>query len=152
MKKVVVLLFTLLLAGCGAEQITGTFTLNAAQGYVNHDNYETSKMYIVERNTDRVFVDKNVPGFTDEELEAFSEMTPEEQGEFIDNQSAREEPIYDITMIEATTEEIVLEYEGEKVVFTALSESYFKADDGTQYIIQYDSPTIAEYKASLMGP
>lgn len=109
-------------------------------------------MYIVERNTDRVFVDKNVPGFTDEELEAFSEMTPEEQGEFIDNQSVREEPIYDITMIEATTEEIVLEYEGEKVVFTALSESYFKADDGTQYIIQYDSPTIAEYKASLMGP
>ena len=81
-----------------------------------------------------------------------AEMTPEEFKEFIDNQSVAEDPIYDITMIEATTEEIVLEYEGERVVFTALSESYFEADDGTQYIIEYDSPSIAEYKASLMGP
>lgn len=152
MKKIVVLLFTLLLAGCGAEQITGTFTLDAAQGFISEDNYETPKKYIIERNYDKVFVGKNEQGFTDEELAAMAEMAPEEFKEFIDNQSVAEDPIYDITMIEATTEEIVLEYEGERVVFTALSESYFKADDGTQYVIQYDSPSIAEYNASLMGP
>ena len=152
MKKIVVLLITFLLAGCGAEEITGTFTLDAAPGFIREDNYETPKKYIIERNYDKVFVDKNVQGFTDEELAAMAEMTPEEFKEFIDNQSVAEDPIYDITMIEATTEEIVLEYEGERVVFTALSESYFEADDGTQYIIEYDSPSIADYKASLMGP
>lgn len=152
MKKMIVLLFVLLLAGCGAEQITGTFTLDAAQGFISEDNYETPKKYIIERNYDKVFVDKNVQGFTEEELAAMAEMTPEEFKEFIDNQSVAEDSIYDITLIEATTEEIVLEYEGERVVFTALSESYFKADDGTQYIIEYDSPSIAEYEASLMGP
>ena len=45
-------------------------------------------------------------------------MAPEEFKEFIDNQSVAEGPIYDITLIEATTEETVLEYEGERVVFT----------------------------------
>ena len=152
MKKMIVLLFVLLLAGCGAEEITGTFTLDAAQGYVQQDDYETPKKYIIERNYDKVFVDKNVEGFTEEELAAWGDMSPEERADFIDNQPAQEGPIYDITLIEATTEEIVLEYEGERVVFTALSESYFKADDGTQYIIEYDSPSIAEYEASLMGP
>ena len=50
MKKIVVLLITFLLAGCGAEEITGTFTLDAAQGYVQQDDYETPKKYIIERN------------------------------------------------------------------------------------------------------
>ena len=148
----VVMIFTLLLAGCGAEQITGTFTLNAAQGYVNHDNTETPKLYIVERNNNKVFVDKNSEGFPEEVLAVWDEMSPEERAEFIDNQPVQEDPIYDITSIEATKDEIVLEYENEQVVFTALSESYFKADDGTQYIIEYNSPSIAEYQNSLMGP
>ena len=152
MKKIVVLLFTLLLAGCGAEQITGTFMLTAAQGYVQEDNFETPVMYIVERNNDKIYVDKNRRGFTDEDRAAMEEMSPEEFADFIDNQFTEEDPIYDIISIEATTEEIVLEYEGEQVVFTALSDSYFKADDGTQYIIEYDSPGIAEYQASLMRP
>lgn len=152
MKKIAVLLFTFLLVGCGAEQITGTFTLDAAQGYVPHTDYETPTKYIIERNNNKVYAPVNNKRLTDEELAAWDDMSPEELDEFIEERLLVEDPVYDITLIEASVEEIVLEYNGERVVFTAESESYFITEDRVRYIIQYDSPTIAEYREYLMRP
>lgn len=150
MKKVVFLLFSLLLAGCGAEQITGSFKLTAAQGYVSDDNYETPHTYIIDSMSELVYVDRNEAGFTTEELEAMKSMSEEEVAEFVESKPVFEEPLYDIQFLDATKEEIILEYEGERVEFTALSDSYFEGEDGTQYVIEYDS-TIEEYKKSKMG-
>lgn len=145
------LLLTLFLAGCGGEEITGNFTLEAADGFVYRTNYETPHTYIIESNNEKVFVERYVPGFTDEEREAFGEMTPEEQNEFIDNQPVVEDPIYDITVLNATKDKIVLEYENERLVFTALSDSYFKDEDGTWYIVDYNSNNIQGYLNSKIS-
>lgn len=149
MKKILLLLFTILLTGCGAEQITGTFTLDAAQGYVSHTDFETPTKYIIEQNQEKVYVPVNNKGLTDEELDAWDDMSLEEKEELMVSSLLVEDPTYDITFIEATTDEIVLEYEGKRVHFTGESESHFITDEGIRYVIQYDSPTIAQYRNSL---
>lgn len=149
MKKILLLLFTVLLAGCGSESISGTFTLEAAQGFVNHDNTETPHTYVIESDTNQVYVDTYSESFTDEELEAFRAMSAEERAEYFENQPIAEEPLYDLTVLEATKDEIILEYEDERVIFTALSDSYFKTEDGTQYVIEYNSLDIQDYLNSF---
>lgn len=136
MKKYVLFLFSIFLIGCGAEEIDGNFELTAAQGFVGQNNYETPHTYVIDRNQEKVYIDTHLEGFTDEEREAFESMSSEEFNDFINNQPVPEEPLYAITLLEATKEEIVLEYEGERVVFTALSDSYYKTEDGTQYVIE----------------
>lgn len=150
MKKIL-LLFTLLLAGCGGDAITGTFTLEAADGFVYQTNYETPHTYIIESNNEKVFVERYVEGWSDEEREAFSTMTAEERDEFIDNQPVVENPIYVITVLDATKDKIVLEYDDERLVFTTLSDSYFKDEDGIWYIIKYNSNSIQGYLNSKIS-
>lgn len=125
--------------GCGAEEITGNFKLTAAQGFVYQDNYETPHTYVIDRNREEVYVDTYIEGFTDEERAAIEEMTTEEFDEFLDSQPVIEDPLYEIKLLDATKEKIILEYEDERIEFTALSDSYFKAEDGTQYIIEEGS-------------
>lgn len=136
MKKYVLFIFSIFLVGCGAEEITGNFKLTAAQGYVNQDNYETPHTYVIDRDREEVYVDTYIEGFTDEEREAIENMSSEEFDEFIDSRPVPEDPLYEIKMLDATKEKIILEYEDERIEFTALSDSYFKAEDGTQYIIE----------------
>lgn len=88
-------------------------------------------------------------GFTKEDLEAIEEMSEEEFADFINNQPIYEEPLYAIDFIEATKDEIILEYEGERETFTALSETYFEREDGMRYVIEYDS-SIEDYQNSFM--
>lgn len=150
MRKTWVLLLTLLLAGCGGDAITGTFILEAADGFVRQDNTETPHTYIIESDAKQVYVGKNHESFTEEEMEAILEMDSEERAEFLDSQPVVEDPVHDITLLETTDDAIVLEYGAERIVFTALSDSYYKTEDGTQYVIEHDSSSIQEYLDSLM--
>lgn len=155
MKKLVVLLFSIVLAGCGAESLTGSFKLEAAQGYVtNSHNTHVPRTYIIDTLNEKVYIEKIDGGYTDEELAAMEDMTDEEFSDFVksiaDNNPVYEEPLYDLTFLEATKDEIIIEYEGERVEFIALSDSYFKTEDGIQYVIEYDS-TVEEFKNSRMN-
>lgn len=151
MRKIIALLFTLLLAGCGADSISGTFTLEAAQGYVTRDDAETPYRYIIESENNQVYVARNGLVFTAEELAALDEMTPEKQHEFFGSRPEPAEPLNEITFLEATKEEIILKYDDERVVFTALSDSHFEDEDGIRYLIEYDSLDIQEYSDSLLN-
>ena len=96
-----------------------------------------------------MYVETFEEAFTAEDLEAIEEMSDEEFADFIDSQPVYEEPLYEISFLEATVDEIILEYEGERVEFTSLSDSYFEREDGNRFVIEYDS-SIDEYKNNLM--
>ncbi len=150
MKKMMLLLFTVVLAGCGAEEITGSFMLSAAPGYVSSESdIGTPHTYIIDTTENKVYVETFEEGFTEEDLEAIEEMSEEEFADFINSQPVYEEPLYEIRFLEATVEEIILEYEGERAKFKALSDSYFEREDGNRFVIEYDS-SIEEYRNNLM--
>ena len=111
----------------------------------------TPHTYIINTDSKEIFVDIIQEGFTQEDLEAIEEMSEEEFADFINNQPIYEEPLYTIDFLEATKDEIILEYEGERETFTALSETYFEREDGMRYVIEYDS-SIEDYQNSLMDP
>lgn len=150
MKKIALLLFSLFLVGCGAEEMTGSFKLTAADGYANRSSaVGTPHTYIIDTDSQEVFVDVIQEGFTQEDLEAIDNMSEEEFADFINNQPIYEEPLYPIDFLEATKDEIILEYEGERETFTALSETYFEREDGMRYVIEYDS-SIEDYQNSFI--
>lgn len=150
MKKLILIVFSLFLVGCGTEEITGSFKLSAADGYQNRPSaVGTPHTYIIDTNSKEVFVDVIEEGFTKEDLEAIEEMSEEEFADFINNQPIYEEPLYAIDFIEATKDEIILEYEGERETFTALSETYFEREDGMRFVIEYDS-SVEDYQNSFM--
>jgi hypothetical protein len=144
MKKIrlfpLIILF-IVLTGCGAEQISGSFKLSAAPGYVNpQTEFEMPHTYIIDTESKQVYVDHHHDS---------SGMTPEEIIENAEELPVYEEPLYEITSLNATNEEIILEYEEEQVEFTALSDSYFETEDGTRYVIEHGS-TLEDYKNQLM--
>ena len=150
MKKLILIVFSLFLVGCGTEEMTGSFKLSAAQGYVNSESdIGTPHTYIIDTSKNEVYVETFEEAFTAEDLEAIEEMSDEEFADFIDSQPVYEEPLYEISFLEATVDEIILEYEGERVEFTSLSDSYFEREDGNRFVIEYDS-SIDEYKNNLM--
>lgn len=165
MRKIINLSVLIVLSGCTVGQgdqpatdqeeataentpLTGSFKLEAAQGYVPHSDSETPHTYVIDTDKNEVYVDINPEGFTEEELERITNMTEEEADEFFSSQPEYEEPIYDIMHLEAAIDSILLEYEGEAVQFTALSDSYYETEDGTRYILEEDV-SIEEYVDSF---
>lgn len=167
MKKVIVLLLSILLVGCAMEEekmeeaevsevnetieeLPAHFKLSAAQGYVPETDYETPHTYVIEADSNKVYVDIRSEGFTDEERERITSMSEEELEEYFDNQPVYEEPIYDVTSLDATTKEILLEYEEETIVFTGISDTYYETEKGTRYIIE-EHVSIDMYRDSFLG-
>lgn len=171
MKYSIIIILSILLVGCAVSQenveeklmneevtigetneneaLASSFKLSAAQGFVKDDNYEVPHTYIIDPDKLEVFVHYQEEGFTDEDREMITNMSDEEAEEYSSNQPEYEEPIYGITFLEAKKDEIVMEYEGEQVVFIALSDSYYKTEARTQYIIE-DGVTISNYKNNFL--
>lgn len=164
MKGVILILLSLLLSGCAIEQekvdndmpingirdqeeiITGTFMLQAEPGYISADNEKDAEVYIIDTDNNEVYVSGKGRSYTVEELERFEEMTPEEIDEFIGSEEA-EDPLHDIKSLDATRDSIILEYEDEKVEFTALSKSFFETDSGVRYRLE-ENTSISAYEES----
>lgn len=138
MLKKIMLVFTLLLVGCSAENVTDaekseeaattSFILRAADGYVRHDNYKTPHTYVVDINRNEVYVDINEEpsGLTPEEIIENAENKPEEYTP----------PIFEIDVLNVEEDFINLQYDSKNVDFTAISDSYYEDQEGTRYIIE----------------
>ena len=132
------LVFTLLLVGCSAENVTDaekseeaattSFILRAADGYVRHDNYKTPHTYVVDINRNEVYVDINEEpsGLTPEEIIENAENKPEEYTP----------PIFEINVLSVEEDFINLQYDSKNVDFTAISDSYYEDQEGIRYIIE----------------
>lgn len=138
MFKKIMLVFTLLLVGCSAENVTDaekseeaattSFILRAADGYVRHDNYKTPHTYVVDINRNEVYVDINEEpsGLTPEEIIENAENKPEEYTP----------PIFEINVLNVEEDFINLQYDSKNVDFTAISDSYYEDQEGIRYIIE----------------
>lgn len=138
MLKKIMLVFTLLLVGCSAENVTDaekseeaattSFILRAADGYVRHDNYKTPHTYVVDINRNEVYVDINEEpsGLTPEEIIENAENKPEEYTP----------PIFEINVLNVEEDFINLQYDSKNVDFTAISDSYYEDQEGIRYIIE----------------
>mgnify|MGYP003404930147 CR=1 FL=1 len=138
MFKKIMLVFTLLLVGCSAENVTDaekseeaattSFILRAADGYVRHDNYKTPHTYVVDINRNEVYVDINEEpsGLTPEEIIENAENKPEEYTP----------PIFEINVLNVEEDFINLQYDSKNVDFTAISDSYYENQEGIRYIIE----------------
>ena len=138
MFKKIMLVFTLLLVGCSAENVTDaekseeaattSFILRAADGYVRHDNYKTPHTYVVDINRNEVYVDINEEpsGLTPEEIIENAENKPEEYTP----------PIFEINVLNVEEDFINLQYDSKNVDFTDISDSYYEDQEGIRYIIE----------------
>lgn len=110
------------------KQTAAPFILEAAQGYVNSDNYETPHTYIVDTYRNEVYVDT---------YEEPSGLTPEEIIENAKNQEVVESiyPIFEIDALDVDEDTFSLQYDSKIVEFTALSDSYYENKEGVRYIL-----------------
>lgn len=158
-------ILTIILAGCSIEEIqdnneaemqgdsielTGTIELQAEPGYIKPDNEEDASVYIINTHANTVYIDGKGKSYTKDDLENIGEsMTGEELEEMFGNMEA-DDPEHEITFLEATKDEIILEYDDKRIVFTGLSDSFFQSDTGIHYRITGNT-SVSEYKADLRG-
>lgn len=147
MNKKIAVLTLLILTGCSMKSETGTeksldagsalsteeltaspFVLEAAQGYVNSDNYVTPHRYLIDTYRNEVYVDTH---------EEPSGLTPEEIIENAKNEEVVESiyPIFEIEALDVDDDSFILQYDSKTIEFTALSDSYYENEEGVRYIL-----------------
>lgn len=166
MKKIIIAMLSLSLVACAIEEeqvekeapdqssvqgqeevLTGTFMLRAESGYISRDNDRDAEIYIINTDSNEVYIAGKGKKLTREDRERFESMSEEERAELI---VAEEDPLFEIISLEATSDLIILEYEEETVTFTALSSSMFETDSGIRYRLE-ENASIAAYEESLRG-
>lgn len=170
MKKIVITILSLSLVACAIEEnqdqkqvengvtnqesiqergkdLTGTFMLDAESGYISADNDRDAEVYIINTDSNEVYIAGKGETFTKEEREQFESMTEEERDELV---ITEEDPLFEIISLEATRDLIILEYEEDTVIFTALSDSIFETDTGIRYRLE-ENASVAAYEESLRG-
>lgn len=127
------------------EALTETFMLKAESGYISSDNDQDAEVYIINTDSNEVYIAGKGKTYTKEDRERFESMTEEERDELI---VLEEDPLFKIISLEATRDLIILEYEEDTVTFTALSSSMFETDSGIRYRLE-ENTSVSAYEESL---
>ena len=132
------------------NKLTGTFMLKAEHGYIQPDNEEDAKVYIINTTENTVHIEGQGKSFSREDREIMGEGLVGEEMEELFGEIEVSEPEHDLTYLEATKYLIVIEYEDQRVEFTGLSESFFESESGIRYRIE-ENTSVSDYQASLTG-